>query len=110
MTPTETYSEYLWTSAETELGALATTVRYMAAEVGIVAQVAWKVGSAYYAWGISIDPDFAVSLPLTFADSEANEFGPIDGGTVPPIGTGYVDDPGFYDFTDWSFCVFDYPC
>lgn len=98
MAPYEIFNEFLFTSAQTELGALALTAKFMSAEVGWAATVGWEAGGKFYAFMSWIDPSYGYDLFTTYGDLQAADFGPITGIIT---GTGYVDLPGFYDVTVW---------
>lgn len=66
----------------------------------------YTAGGMFYAFASSIDPDYGYDLVTQYGIPDLSEFGPVDGALT---GTGYVDDPGFYDIGYWdcsSACVF----
>jgi hypothetical protein len=89
MTPYEIYTEYLFAGAETEAEAAFLAGKYMYGALGKAAVWGFSVGTAYYAFGEHLDPDFGPTLIELYGDSAAADFGPIN--TV--TGIGYIDGP-----------------
>jgi len=89
MTPTEIYMEYIWAGAETSAEAAFLAAKYIGGPTIKAFTWGYTVGTAYYTFGISKDPDFAKNLIDMMNDAYADDFGPID--TV--TGYGYIDGP-----------------
>ena len=107
MTLGEIYEEYLWTSATTELEAFALMARYAALELNIAWAAGYKVGSEFYQFATTIDPDYGWDITTGYGVFMSADFGDISGvATAPEV---YIDNPDFYDIQYWDFtntCVF----
>lgn len=103
MTLYEIYTEYLFTEAQTQMGALALTAKFALGTTGLgkAALIGWKAGGMFYDFATAIDPQYGYDITTQYGDIGASDFGPIDGATT---GSGYVDLPDFYDFSDWCGC------
>ncbi len=104
MTPREIFSEYLWTEAETEMGAFGRTTIFMKTNLGKAFLIGWQIGTSYYDIGMSIDPDFAQRLVTEYGDFN-QDFGPIQGEVT---GHGEVGEPIVIETDTW--CENAEPC
>lgn len=105
MTPYEIYNEFLWTSAETELGALAAMAKFMTVQVQVAAIIGWKVGGTFYHFAETIDPNYGYDVVTLYGDIGAADFGPIDSGVT---GHGEVGEITVIETDSW--CEDSEPC
>lgn len=100
MTLYEIYTEFLFTEAETTMGALAQTAWYAKSQLGTAFVTGYSIGSAFYAFASWVNPDYGYDLTTLYGDYMAGDFGPIDGGIT---GTVTVGEP-FSSIGVWEFC------
>lgn len=81
MTLYEIYTEYLFTSAQTQLGAMALATKFAYVSLQIAFTVGWTAGGAFYDFATWVDPSYGYDITTTYGDLGASDFGPIDGGT-----------------------------
>jgi hypothetical protein len=109
MTISEIFEEYLWTSAETELGAYAMTAAYLYANGVASFTVGYKIGGTFYGFAESIDSSYGYDLVTEYGELASDYVGDLSETT----GTGYVDmanmvewDTAGADNVNWDV-VFD---
>ncbi len=104
MTPYEIYNEFLWTSAETEMGAFAMTAKFMAVNLSTAFLIGWHVGGHFYHFAESVDPNYGYDLTTMYGDYNL-DFGAITGETS---GRGYLNDEEIQVINEW--CENAEPC
>jgi hypothetical protein len=87
MTISEIFEEYLWTSAETELGAYALTAVFVKVNLGKALLIGYQIGSTFYGFAESIDPSYGYDLVTEYGGLATDYQGELSETT----GTGYVD-------------------
>jgi hypothetical protein len=100
MTLGEIYDEYLWNGAETAVEALARTSWFAGAALSSAFVTGYKIGTKFYGFAESIDPNYGYDLVTTYGDSASQDFGSITGVLS---GTGSINDGDIIVLTDW--CV-----
>lgn len=87
MTLYEIYDEYLWTTAETEIGALASTAWYVSKNLSIAWAIGYRIGTDFYGFAVDIDPSYGYDLVTEYG----NDLTDWPGVESEVIGTGEVD-------------------
>ena len=87
MTLSELFEEYLWTSAETELGAFAMMAVYASGRLGASFTMGYKIGGTFYGFAESIDSSYGYDLVTEYGGLVTDYQGDLSETT----GTGYVD-------------------
>jgi hypothetical protein len=104
MTVREIYSEFLWTSAETETEALLAASAYITANLHLAAAAGYALGTAFYAFASAVDPDYGFDLTTTYLDDNFEDFGTPSGIVTIEWGdlvTNWIDELGDSDY--WVF-------
>lgn len=109
MTISEIFEEYLWTSAETELGAYALTAMYVSGKLGKAFTIGYQIGGTFYGFAESIDPSYGYDLVTEYGGLATDYQGDLSETT----GTGYVDmanmvewDTAGADAANWDVVFF----
>lgn len=106
MTISEIFEEYLWTSAETELGAYALTAVYAKVHLGAAFTIGYQIGSTFYGFAESIDDSYGYDLVTEYGGLATDYAGELSETTA----TGYVDmanmvewDTAGADAVNWDY-------
>lgn len=112
MTLREIYDEFLFTNAETELGAFAKMAVYASGELGKAFTIGWQVGGHFYGFASTINPDYGYDLVTQYGELLTDFPGTITSESAS--GSGTVDWPNVIqwdsggpgeankDVTDWN--------
>jgi hypothetical protein len=92
MTLSEVYTEYLFTSAETTLGAVMMAARFAVVELQTAGVLGYQIGTAWYAFATYVDPDYGVDLIDLYGPGD--DFGAPGGGVTVTVGPITCNDCG----------------
>jgi hypothetical protein len=79
MTMREIYTEFLFTSAETEVEALIATATFMTLQLHVAAGVGYAIGTGFYAFASTVNPNYSYDLITTYGDDEFTDYGSPSG-------------------------------